>query len=118
MGLPVLYFLTGLCRYITRLVFLVYSFCKVIEPSITMLTLPADSPGSFRQEAISSADKSVLLFYLFLFSGFSCIFFHTYWSVKVYCFIIITDDLYLVKIPYCNYFKFSNTAYITYYGDI
>lgn len=82
-GPPVLCFLIDLCQCIRRLAFLLYSFCKVIQPSITMLTLPTDSPASFRQEVISSAHKCISLFYLCLFNVFSLTYFHGYWPVPV-----------------------------------
>lgn len=62
---------------------------------MTVLTLPADSPGSFWQEVISPADELVSL--LCLFHGFSLIFFHGYWPVQVSYFDINADVSYFSK---------------------
>lgn len=96
-GPPVLYFLIDLGQWIGRRAFLVYSFCKVIRPSITMLMLPADSPGPFRQEAISSAHKFISLFYLCLFKVCSLTYFHGYCPVPVSYFVMNAGVLYFSK---------------------
>lgn len=116
-SLLLLYFLTSLCWYIKRLVFGVYSSCKVIDPSIIMLALPNDSPGSSRQEAISSANKSVSLFYLF-----SVVFlFFSPMVIGLIRYITLTSTLIFYvskKNPFCNYFKCNTIAYITSYDNV
>ena len=121
MSLPLppllLYFLTSLCWYIKRLVFGVYSSCKVIDPAIIMLALPNDSPGSSRQEAISSANKSVSLFYLF-----SVVFlFFSPMVIGLIRYITLTSTLIFYvskKNPFCNHFKCNTIAYITSYDNV
>lgn len=96
-----------------------YLLRKVIGLFIILLSLPTTSPGSSRQEVISSANKFVSLFYLLLFSGFSFIFFHSYWSIQVYYSNINVDILaFSKKIHFIISFTFSTTIYIMYYGEV